>query len=240
MAPAFRAGFILALVVSTSSASPLGARTAYPAWSWSQGFYLVANVTNSSLDLTPSIDHWYLDSVRIGAGLATATLTASGGQVFYENGTDDSNTGVVSDGGGTGMYPYGMTFGPLGAGDVPLGAVDGSVDYVGVDIGPAAQPAGIRPPAVPWAELYGPDSGTFIVCAETDPAPDRPPFPLRFAKEAVAADGQAHQPVPAGCAPITLLAQCAPLSSVPAGSKFTHTFARTVRCYQNVSSISWS
>ncbi|KAK3312932.1 hypothetical protein B0H66DRAFT_504978, partial [Apodospora peruviana] len=196
------------------------------------GFILVANLTDTTRDFSPSINHLKLTGVRIGAGLETAVLTNNTGRTFYENGTD-GNIGVVSDSGGT--YPISMIMDALAPGEADADYVD----YVGIDVGTAQPGIGIAAPPADVPALYGPDMGTFVVCFESQPVYGKPQYPVRFAK-AQLVNGVAYQKIPAQCAPITLLPQCAQLDdAVPSGALYDHDYARNVRCYGNVASVTW-
>ncbi|KAK3377221.1 hypothetical protein B0T24DRAFT_678062 [Lasiosphaeria ovina] len=259
----------LGLAALTSS-TPLSLprRSLFPPTSTAKGFVLVANVTDLSRDLTPSIQHFKLVGVHVGAGLETAVLTPEAGRVLYENGTDAEGYGIAADSVlGTAAAPAGFTY-PYGMQIIPIppGVEEGEepgddeadyVDHVGIDVGTAQRGVGIRDPppsSTPstqvaqdpasggtdtWAEAYGPDAGTFYVCFEAKPAYGRPQYPVRFARVQTV-DGVAYQQIPDGCAPIRLLAQCAALEQVPPGAIYGHDFARTVRCYDNVAAVSWS
>ncbi|KAK3317490.1 hypothetical protein B0T19DRAFT_469160 [Cercophora scortea] len=197
---------------------------------WTQAFTLIANVTNPSLDLNPSINHFQLTGIHIGAGLSTAVLTATTGRILYENGTGTpQTTGIASDLGG--VYPYSLTITPLPA-DEPDADY---VDYVGIDIGTAQDGIGVDSISGggEWPALFGPERGTFVVCYEEKPAYGRPQYPVRFARERVV-DGVAYQQIPLGCAPIVLVPQCAELEAVEPGAVYNHDFVRSVRCFEDV------
>ncbi|KAK0712542.1 hypothetical protein B0T26DRAFT_651738 [Lasiosphaeria miniovina] len=243
-------------LAALTSGTPLSLarRSLFPPTSTAKGFVLVANVTDLSRDLTPSIQHFKLVGVHVGAGLETAVLTPDAGRVLYENGTDVEGYGIAADSSLSTaaapagfIYPYGMQIIPIPLGveeDEDPGDADDAdyVDHVGIDVGTAQRGVGIRdpPPAsTPSTQAYGPDAGTFCVCFEAKPAYGRPQYPVRFARVQTV-DGVAYQQIPDGCAPIRLLAQCAALEQVPAGAIYGHDFARTVRCYDNVAAVSWS
>ena len=229
---------LIALAVAgLSAASPLAIRSQYPPTSTSQGFVLVANVTDLSKDFSPSINHWKLEGVHVGAGLDTAVLSEEGGRIWFENATLESghyivNSSLITDGG---LYPYGLSLTPLSS-DTPDSDY---VDYVGVNIGTGSREVGIRPFPVPYPEVYTTDRGTFVVCYEPNPAYGRPPFPVRFAKSHFEGADEI-QPIPDGCVPINLLAQCATLPPVQDGAEYNHDSAQTVSCYDDVASIDWS
>lgn len=224
-------------IAGISTASPVALRSTYPPTSVSQGFVLIANVTDLSKDFSPSINGWKVEGVHIGAGLDTATLNADSGRVFFENATLENghyivNSSLITDGG---LYPYGISLVPISS-DLPDSDY---LDYVGINIGTGSREVGIRPFPVPYPEVYTTDRGTFVVCIEPDPTYGRPPFPVRFAKSHF--DGADEiQPIPEGCVPINLLAQCAILPPVQYGAAYDHENAQTVRCYDDVSAIDWT
>ncbi|KAK5661874.1 hypothetical protein OQA88_9982 [Cercophora sp. LCS_1] len=199
---------------------------------WSNAFLLIANVTNLSMDLDPSVHLWKLNGVHNGAGAETAILTKETGRIFYENGTDD-NIGVTSD--TNGPYPSSMVIHPL----TPDQPYADYVDNLGINLGMAMRGLGIVPygeEGWPWPSLYSPDDGTFMAC----PGVGAQDHQVRFAKGTVDADGNLSVAVPLGCAPVTLLAQCMILGNAPAGATYTHDYARQIRCYEDVSNVDWS
>ncbi|KAK3385789.1 hypothetical protein B0H63DRAFT_523105 [Podospora didyma] len=224
-----------------ASATPISflPNNLYPATSSSTGFILIANVTDPTRDLSPSINHFQLTGVHIGAGLETAVLSHNAGRTLYENGSTPDSIGIAADSVGDGYYPYGLRIGPL-----PSDQPDASyVQYVGINIGTAQQGVGITTTNSsvdqPWLELYGPDNGTFIVCLEAHPVYGRPQYPVRFAK-IVMVGGVAYQQIPAACVAITLVPQCAALGNPPPDAVYNHEYARTVRCFDDVASVRWS
>ena len=214
------------------SASPLAQRSSQMPTALTQGFVLVANVTDPTEDFSPSINHYQLTGVHVGAGIETAVLAVDEGRVLFENGTD-TEFGIVSD--DSGIFPISLFISPL----PPDEPNSDFVDHVGVNVGNAQDGIGIRTPQmVPWPTLYGPDSGTFIVCYEARPSYGRPQYPVRFARVKVI-NGVTYQKIPDKCAPINLLAQCATLGPVPAGAMYNHDFVKEVGCYPNVASVVW-
>ena len=206
--------------------------------SQTQGFLLIANLTNPTLDLTPSIQHFTLQAVRVGAGLSTAVLTPSSGRIFFENGTSDSPPGIVSD--SDGIYPLSIISTPLQS-DQPNSSY---VDYIGVDMGTAQTGIGITGGGngssyyVPELYLGEVGGGTFIVCNETEVVYGRPQYPVRFAKVTLV-DGVAVQYIPGQCVPIRLIAQCAVLGSAVPGAVYNHDYVRSVGCFGDVASVQW-
>jgi hypothetical protein len=221
-----------ASLASLALASPLIPRAAYPPTSSAQAFVLIANVTDLTKDLTPSVNHFKLVGVHVGAGLNTAILNGTRGNVLFENGTDTS-FGIAANYGN--IYPYGLSISQQ-----PSNIPDSSyVEYIGINAGLSENGVGITGPEIAWPQLFGPDSGTFIVCNETKPTYGRPQYPVRFAKSTVV-NGVTQQQIPDLCAPITLLPQCATLDPLPSGALYNYDYANTVRCYQDVASIQWA
>ncbi|KAK9769290.1 hypothetical protein SCAR479_14041 [Seiridium cardinale] len=222
----------LALIAGLVAASPMKKR-AYPPLSQSQGFTLIANVTDTTKAVfDPPVNSWSLVGTHVGAGLNTAVLYADGGSVFFVNGTgqevSSASTSIAlpplrsTDGDGNSNYtPMGMQFSASGD--------DGEV-YIGLNIGLGTKGAGIIPGLrSPYAELFGPYGGTFVVCNETTPVYGRPQYPVRVER----------QDVPENCVAINLLAQCAELPPIT-GVDDLNIIVEDVKCYENVAAIDWS
>ncbi|KAK0610132.1 hypothetical protein B0T17DRAFT_512432 [Bombardia bombarda] len=221
-------------LASLSWATQLSPNDYYPPTSTADTFKLIANVTDLSQDLNPSIHHFLLTGVHAGAGSEIAVLTNDTGHVLWENGTDDA-IGVASNSGG--IVPYSVVLDPAAPNDP-----DSSyVNYMAINVGETQPGIGIRADDLSYAELYSPDSGTFIVCYEPNPVYDRPQYPVKFAKAAMVG-GVAYQQIPDQCVAIKLLAQCGdePLETPPPGANYDTKFARKVRCYADVDAIDWS
>lgn len=72
-----------------AAAAPLESRQVvphYPPTQQSKGFNLVANISDPSKDFTPPINNWLLSGLHVGAGLSDASLSSTGGRIFYQNG----------------------------------------------------------------------------------------------------------------------------------------------------------
>ena len=198
----------------------------------SQGFTLVANITDLSKDLTPSVNHWKLTGVHVGAGIDTAILNPGDpGTVFFENGTDD-NIGLATDG-----YPYAWGLYIVRSSSTEQQPDPDIVDWVGMRLG-VAQP-GIGIVSAPSPQVYTPDPGTFIICNETKPAYGRPQYPVKFVRPSSVPGGAMQLVIPDLCAPITLLPQCATLNPIGDDARYNHDYVRTVPCYDDVASIKW-
>lgn len=210
------------------SAAPLSDRVPYTSTLWAKAFVLVANVTDLSRDLNPSIHLQMLTGVHDSAGSQVGTLTSGPGRIFYENGTDDA-IGVISD--SNGNYPSSMIL--QRTNNDPHGG--DYLETVGLTFGDAENGIGIRPAdQTPWPELYTPDDGIFVACDEAGPEPGHPLHPVLFARFTDS------QQIPISCAPITLLAQCATLRKVPSGAPYNHDYVRSIRCYGNASVVDWN
>ncbi|KAK3690172.1 hypothetical protein B0T22DRAFT_189469 [Podospora appendiculata] len=219
-------------LAAASTASPLANAPKYPPTSRSTGFSLVAYVSDPALatkvfapNPAPG-KNWTVGGVHVGAGQSTAVLGSVSSTVFYQNGTASGShkktDGLIRDGPAT--YPYSIVLGT---------ANDAGAIYIGLNVGEPT--LGVAISSGPVAEVsYAPASrGTFLACNETEPTYGRPQYPIRFAPKA--------KSVPAGCVPISLLAQCATLAGLDAnGLEYEHDTPATVNCYKDVASIDWS
>jgi hypothetical protein len=217
---------ILCVAAASTLSSPQTSN--YPPTSLSRGIVFVANLTDPSKDLSPSIHNWYLASARFIATSYWARLYSEGGWTYYLNGTDEEvAAGMATLGADRMIYPFSM-----GVGSV----VNGTGGTVSVGIGYGTRGLGLRSP-IP--SLYTPSRGSFLVCNESAPDSTRPPYPVTFLGS-VYQKGQEHLDVPAHCAPITFLAQCATLEPLRSDATYTHDFVKPAPCYENVSAIDWS
>jgi len=223
--------FLAAAILGSANPVPSQGNDPTPITSWTKAFILIANVTDPSRDLSPSVNNLMLTGVHVGAGMETAVLSADTGRVLYENGTDHE-VGVGADTGA--VYPYSVDLAPLPS-EIPESTY---VEYIGIDAGTTHPGVTISPPIVLWPRLLGPETGTFVVCNESRPAYGRPQYPVRFAK-VQEVNGVMYQHIPDRCAAIALLPQCAALGALPPGAQYNHNFVRAVRCFNNVASINW-
>ncbi|KAI0518142.1 hypothetical protein F5B22DRAFT_599843 [Xylaria bambusicola] len=199
------------------TATLLGLTTALPTsrtTGSSKGFRLRVNVTDTTRDLTPSVQNLYLSSLRTGAGTAISTLTASTPTPSYLNGTAYHTT-VVQD--IPNVYPLSL-------------AVAGPSDY---DIFyPAEHPVGAAVnggtelflrPGEPI--LFPLDEGGVYAACERDVV-------LGGQKTSVLAARYVYgdESVPADCAPVEFVVECAVLPDLPEGSSWNHDFAFEVPC----------
>lgn len=215
-------------------ASPLSARQRYPERTYSKGFKLVVNVTDTSRDFMPSIQNNCISSIHVGAGqsLIGVGTDADGARVFYQNGTARevklAESTVISDG-GLPPIPFGISF----------SADEGSsaLSTAHLNAGPGTQGVGTTRDPVPYAFLY-PD--TYAVCNESIPYYQGEYFLIL--KQLNASPDQSksrRDQIPNACAPVRLLAECAPLNSLPPNSFASHEYAEESGCYTNVAAIDW-
>jgi|SRR3569833_2841255 len=229
------------LGASPTTAAPTFRRAAiYPATSTSTGFTLIANVTDRSHDLSPSVNNIAVTPLHVGAGLNLAVLDPShsgsdagyAAPIFYLNGTNPSD--ILADAGTEPVFPEGLTAAtstdPLSA-DVYLNLGGGSP--MTLSAGPA--------PYVVNQPSDGSTHGTFAACDTFVAYYQSNHVTLRWIEAVPTADGAIYvTTMPAGCAPVRLLPQCAVLADLPAGSAASHDHVQTVGCYEDVAGIDWS
>ncbi|KAI0911044.1 hypothetical protein F4824DRAFT_314337 [Ustulina deusta] len=186
---------------------------ARPTTGTSTGFNLRVSVTDATRDLTPSVQGLYLADERVASGSAISVLTATASPTaFYLNGTAYHTT-VTHD---AGVYPLSVVIsGPS------------SYDYfypAEHDIG-AAVVGGTElflragePILFPFA------GGQYAACVRD--------FVLGGAKPQILTVRQVYgnETVPADCAPVEFVVECAVLPDLPAGSGWNHDFAFEVPC----------
>ncbi len=211
---------------------PTSTGTASPPTSSAQAFVLVANITDLSKDLVPSVNHWQVTGIHIGAGQSGAVLTNNTlpGRIFFENGTD-KDTGIAADGG---RYPWGLYI----LENNPDSNGTQNIEWFGLQVGLAQTGFSIIDGKGGVPQVSAPASGTFVICNETHPAYGRPQFPVKFVKSQVVS-GVTKQEIPELCAPVTLLPQCTKLDPVALDAQYNHDYVRSVKCYDDVSAIKW-
>lgn len=215
-------------------AAPANIVPNYPPHQISTGFRLVVNVTDKALDLKPSVQGLYVNSIHVGAGLNVAGVGSKDtSNIFYQNGTAaeyrySSATTITDE--GTPLSPYGLS----------LSKNDGSETLSSAYINGGLGTPGVQISQFPEAFLFL-DPETFVICNT----------PLQYyqgtkflvvdqAATTISSDGQVERNIPAGCAPVRLLPECATLEALPAGSYSSHEFALPSECYADVASINWS
>ncbi|CAG8952396.1 hypothetical protein HYFRA_00001143 [Hymenoscyphus fraxineus] len=201
-----------ALIGAFASAAPTSSPI-FPPRSTSESFRLIANVTAN--DLTPSINGWELSSYHIGAGQGYAVLTnptPSVGRIFYTNGTAEDiryrQSDILSDG-GTPLFPFGIVLNQ-----------DKSVS-VNAGLGTPGVNLALFPDPISALSAVGKDG--FYACQTALPF-----SPIQIYTRAY------EEETPAGCADVTLLAQCSESSGAE------HPFGATSGCYADVKGIDWS
>lgn len=185
--------------------------------SQSDGFTLIAKVTDPSRDLDPSVDGMPLSAIHTGAALNAAVLWSSG-RVFFQNGTAEEaqlrQTTIITEAAMPG-FPFGISVpGPAEPRDI-----------ISISVGPGTYNiiAGSDAPAM----VNGLGSGTYLACNATVPYYQRKFITLQYAYDP-ATD------IPAECAPIALVPQCATLDDLPEDSHSSHEFVQQVPCYEEV------
>ncbi|KAL7937117.1 hypothetical protein V8C35DRAFT_294782 [Trichoderma chlorosporum] len=225
---------ILALV-GAAAASPIDIVPNYPAVKQSTGFRLVVNVTDKALDLSPSVQGMYVNSIHVGAGFNQVGLGSgsANGNIFYQNGTAAEyrfgGSTIINDEGSP-LSPYGFQLNKdTGSDTISTAYINGGPGTAGVAI--SQFPEGFR-----FLQ-----SDTFVVCNEPLAYYQGTKFNIiKHADTTVSSTGQVEKNLPAGCAPVRLIPECATLNDVPAGSYSSHEFAINSDCYANVASINWS
>ncbi|KAL7945599.1 hypothetical protein V8C42DRAFT_323614 [Trichoderma barbatum] len=222
-------------LVGVAAASPLGIVPNYPPYQQSTGFRLVVNVTDKSLDYSPSIQGLYLSSIHVGAGLSQVGLGTKNDNpsIFYQNGTaSDYHYGsstLITDR-ATPLSPFGFSLTrDAGSETLSTANVNGGVGSKGVAI--SHFPEGFR--------FLQPE--TYVVCNVPLAYYQGQKFNvLKQAAITVSSSGQVEKNIPAGCVPVRLIPECAKLEDLPAGSFSSHEFAISSDCYADVASINWS
>ncbi|PNP39371.1 hypothetical protein TGAM01_v207088 [Trichoderma gamsii] len=221
-------------LATAAVAAPANIVPNYPPHQESQGFRLVVNVTDKALDLKPSVQGLYVNSIHVGAGLNVAGVGAKDvSNVFYQNGTASefrfSSATTITDE-ATPLTPFGLS----------LSKNTDSETLSSAYINGGAGTPGVQISQFPEGFLFL-EPETFVICNN----------PLQYyqgqkflvveqAATTISSDGQVERNLPEGCAPVRLLPECAPLEPLPAGSYASHEFALQSECYADVASINWS
>ncbi|KAL6807229.1 hypothetical protein GGI42DRAFT_351841 [Trichoderma sp. SZMC 28013] len=222
-------------LVGAAAASPLNIVPNYPPVKQSTGFRLYVNVTDKALDFSPSIQGLYVNSIHVGAGLNEAGVGSKSDNpsIFYQNGTASDvrfNGATTITDQGTPLSPYGISL-ALDAGSETVSSVNinGGLGTKAVQI--SQFPEGFR--------YLGPE--TFVICNEPLAYYQGTKFNvIKQAATTISSTGQIEKNIPAGCAPVRLIPECATLEELPAGSYSSHEFAVNSDCYADVASINWS
>jgi hypothetical protein len=181
----------------------------------SKGFHLRVNVTDVTRDLTPSVQGLYLADERVGAGTSISVLGASA-TVFYLNGTAYHTT-VTHD--IPGVYPLSVVV----AGPTTYDAAYPGEHAVGTAVSGGTE-LFLRPGEPIVFPLPGDDDGTFAAC--------RRDVVLGGSKASIltARYVYGNETVPADCAPVEFVVECATLAPLPAGSSWNHGSVFKVPC----------
>ncbi|KAI1126848.1 hypothetical protein F5Y10DRAFT_243858 [Nemania abortiva] len=183
----------------------------------STGFNLRVNVTDPSKDLVPSVQDFYFSDLRTGAGTAISILTSQApSPVFYLNGTAGATT-VTHD--IPNVYPLSISIAGPDSFDYfyptehPIGtAING---------GSLLSLGGQVPVLLP---LAGDEGGSYAACQRD--------FVVGGSKTSIltARYVYGNETIPADCAPIEFVVECATLENLPAGSSWNHDSALDVAC----------
>ncbi|KAK4186787.1 hypothetical protein QBC35DRAFT_500296 [Podospora australis] len=224
---------VLALGVSAQS-------TCAPSHSASTGFRLVLNVTDLSLDLTPSVHGKYLSTAHIGPAQNRAIVSPDSNlsPIFYQNGTFQDQlqfrAGILADT-GSGLIEA-LQYLPLPEEDHPTQGHNRIFVSIGT---PGAGTALTRlwTPVSYLTILDGVVGSSFVVCNATIPYyGSQRVFQVVNWVAATRDSTGTHVKIPTGCAPVRLVPQCAFL---PVVEGVGHEFVQEVRCYDDVGGVEW-
>lgn len=226
-------------LAAMGSAVPLSSRQApnYPPTQKSTGFRLVANVTDSSKDLSPSVHGWVFTGFHTGAGFNEAVVTdeVESGRIFYQNGTAEeirARRGATLTDGGSPPNPWGIGI---------QEDSEGPEAPVNVNVGGGTKGAQLTVHPEPLSYLTGTAPGTYAICPREVPYYQQVFNVIRWTNDVFNDDtAQYESTVPDDCVAVRFLAQCAELPELPEGSQSSHEFAANSQCYEDVSAIEWS
>jgi hypothetical protein len=219
----------------------------YPPTSSSKAFKLVANVTDPTLDFTPSIKNWLVQGYHTGAGTNAAVLApfdaaTNPGRIFYENGTAQDqayhSTSLLTNAGSSLPIPFSWQV----QSPTEFDATYPAQHHVSISVGQST-PAYIAsfPIVYPIVE-NGLGLGTFVACKNQ--LPGNPTLgevvTVNYAYATFnGPDGDTyeyHANIPEGCIAINLIPECTALDE---SSEASHESALVERCYEDVSAINW-
>ncbi|KAI1364942.1 hypothetical protein F5Y08DRAFT_305436 [Xylaria arbuscula] len=205
--------FTSTLLVSLTIAFPTTRQTAVTGSS--KGFNLRVNLTDTTRDLTPSIQNQYLSTLRVGTGISISTLTPSApAPPFYLNGTAYHTT-ITFD--VAPVYPLSLTVaGPseydaLYPAEHPIGAAVNSGTELFLRAG---EPI-----------LFPLDQGGVYAICQRDVVLGGQKTSIPTARYVYG-----NETVPADCAPVEFVVECAVLPDLPEDASWTHDFAFDVPC----------
>lgn len=211
----------------------------YPQTQRSQGFILVANVTDPAKDFfDPPINHWYLDRINSRVGIVSPAQLSNKSEahipIYFLNGTlEDARDGSASINNPPQQFKQLLVRGlHIEEAKTEAGG------YVGVYVNryTGTPGTGISSwPQSPYGTLFPPEpfrSFKFMACNGSEPVYWYEPYVVSVGAV-----------VPADCVEITLLAQCATLP-LPLLDNNTdgpwNWVVQEVDCYPNVTAIDWT
>ncbi|KAI0428138.1 hypothetical protein F5Y09DRAFT_314014 [Xylaria sp. FL1042] len=202
--------FLITTLLSLSTAHPTRRTT-----SESKGFNLRVNLTDPTRDLTPSVQNLYLSDLRTGAGTAISTLTTTP-TPFYLNGTAYHTT-ITHD--IPSVYPLSIVIPPSTSSDILYPGEHAITTAV-----TGATELFLRPGEPILFPLPGDDGGIYAAC-NRDVVLGGSKTSLLTARYVYG-----NETVPADCAPVEFVVECAVLPDLPEGSSWNHDFAFDVPC----------
>ncbi|KAI0799378.1 hypothetical protein GGR55DRAFT_504977 [Xylaria sp. FL0064] len=181
----------------------------------SKGFNLRVNLTDATRDLTPSVQNFYFSDLRTGSGTAISVLTSTPPtNPFYLNGTAYHTT-VTHD--IPGVYPLSIAIPPASSsdpfypGEHPIvTAVNGGTELF------------LRAGEPILFPLLGDENGVYAACSRGVVLGGEMTTTARYV--------YGNETVPADCAPVEFVVECAVLPDLPEGSSWNHDFAFDVPC----------
>lgn len=237
----------LSLANLASSAPTAGGQSPhYPPTSSSQAFKLVANVTDPSLDFSPSIKNWLVQGYHTGAGTNAAVLSpfdaaTDPGRIFYENGTAQDqayhSTTLLTDAGSP-PFPFSWQV----QSPTEFDAAYPAQHHVSIS---AAEPTPAYlasfPVVYPTVQ-NGLGQGTFVACRNVLPSLPSAGTVVTVNYAYATFEGpdggyEYNANIPEGCVPVALIPQCAEFDP---SSEANHQSALVERCYEDVAAINWS
>ncbi|KAL7903380.1 hypothetical protein HDV63DRAFT_363875 [Trichoderma sp. SZMC 28014] len=221
-------------LATAAVAAPANIVPNYPPHQMSQGFRLVVNVTDKALDLSPSVQGLYVNSIHTGAGFNAAGVGAQDeSNIFYQNGTATEvryNSATLITDEATPLSPFGFS----------LSKNAGSETLSSANINGGAGTPGVQLSQFPEGFLFL-EPETFVICNTPLEYYQGTKFlTVNQAASTISSSGQVEKNIPEGCAPVRLLPECATLEALPAGSYASHEYAVQSECYADVASINWS
>ncbi|KAL7925548.1 hypothetical protein ACQKWADRAFT_310474 [Trichoderma austrokoningii] len=201
-------------LATAAVAAPANVVPNYPPHQQSTGFRLVVNVTDKALDLSPSVQGLYVNSIHVERHRRRVPLR----QRYHI--TDEA----------TPLSPFGLSLSKNADSDTVSSAyINGGAGTPGVQISQFPEPFLFLEPE------------TFVICNSPLQYYQGQKFlVVEQAATTIGSNGQVEKNIPEGCAPVRLLPECATLESLPAGSYASHEFALDSECYADVASINWS